>query len=440
MPGPLYDGHVLKLDGVALDAPARECGTPLYVYSRAIIERRYRALDEALAPLSHQVLFSVKANSNLAILHVLAELGAGADVVSGGELVRALRAGIPPGKIVFAGVGKTDEELLQAVDSGIGLINIESAGEFERLRRLLERTGRTADVAFRITPGVVGGTHAYTETGTAATKFGIPVEEALELAVNAGPASRLRVTGLHAHFGSQIVSVEPFVEAFGQIRQAVERFRGAGIPISRVNCGGGLGIRYNEEAPPEPGELARAVMPLLHDLEVEVLIEPGRFLVGPAGILLSRVIDVKRTGARTFVVVDAAMNDLIRPALYGAHHEVLPVRDRGGRRRRPDLRERRFPGPGPPPPGARAGRSPGLPRRRRLRLHDVVQLQQPAAGGRGACRGRHVAGGAETGDRGRSPARGDDLGSRNRIQIASKISSMTIIIHDMRGLLIKLAC
>jgi diaminopimelate decarboxylase len=325
MPGPLYDGHVLKLDGVALDAPARECGTPLYVYSRAIIERRYRALDEALAPLSHQVLFSVKANSNLAILHVLAELGAGADVVSGGELVRALRAGIPPGKIVFAGVGKTDEELLQAVDSGIGLINIESAGEFERLRRLLERTGRTADVAFRITPGVVGGTHAYTETGTAATKFGIPVEEALELAVNAGPASRLRVTGLHAHFGSQIVSVEPFVEAFGQIRQAVERFRGAGIPISRVNCGGGLGIRYNEEAPPEPGELARAVMPLLHDLEVEVLIEPGRFLVGPAGILLSRVIDVKRTGARTFVVVDAAMNDLIRPALYGAHHEVLPV-------------------------------------------------------------------------------------------------------------------
>lgn len=325
MPGPLYDGHILKLDGVALDAPARECGTPLYVYSRAIIERRYRALDEALAPLPHQVLFSVKANSNLAILHVLAELGAGADVVSGGELVRALRAGIPPERIVFAGVGKTDEELLQAVESGIGLINIESAGEFERLRRLLDRTGRTADVAFRITPGVVGGTHAYTETGTAATKFGIPVEEALELAVNAGSASRLRVVGLHAHFGSQIVSVEPFVEAFGQIRQAVERFRGAGIPISRVNCGGGLGIRYNEEAPPEPGELARAVMPILHDLEVEVLVEPGRFLVGPAGILLSRVIDVKRTGARTFVVVDAAMNDLIRPALYGAHHEVLPV-------------------------------------------------------------------------------------------------------------------
>jgi diaminopimelate decarboxylase len=325
MSGPLYDGDNLKLDQVPLAAVARECGTPLYVYSRTIIERRYRALDEALAPLPHQVLFSVKANSSLAILHLLAGLGAGADVVSGGELKRALRAGITPERIVFAGVGKTDDELAGAVEAGIGLINIESAGEFDRLRRLLERSGRTADVAFRITPGVVGRTHAYTETGTSATKFGLPVEQALELARGARNDPRLKVVGLHAHFGSQIVSVEPFVQAFGQIRQAVERFREAGVPISRVNCGGGLGIRYNEEVPPEPDELAAAVMPLLRDLGVLVMIEPGRFLVGPAGVLLTRVIDVKRTGARTFVVVDAAMNDLIRPALYGAHHEVLPV-------------------------------------------------------------------------------------------------------------------
>jgi diaminopimelate decarboxylase len=330
MSTPQYVGSTLHFDGVALDQLADACGTPLYVYSRGTIEERYRRLDHAFEPLSHRILYSVKANSSLGILNVLSRLGAGADVVSGGELMRALLAGMPADRIVFAGVGKTDGELRQALETGIGHINVESAGEFSRLARIAEELGKMASVALRITPGVVGRTHAYTETGTDATKFGMPFEEALRLGKEFTGDRRIAIKGIHAHFGSQIMSTEPFISAVGTLRAAVERFRSEGIPVSVVNLGGGLGIQYAEAEPPSPHDLAGAVIPLLKDLDVQVLIEPGRFLVGPAGILLARVIDVKRTGSKTFAVVDAAMNDLIRPALYGAWHEALSVRQREG--------------------------------------------------------------------------------------------------------------
>lgn len=326
----------LRFDDVALAPLAERFGTPLYVYSAGVLASRYRALDDAFAGRAHRLLYSVKANANGALLRRLGRLGAGADVVSGGELLRALRAGIPADRIVFAGAGKTDDELALAVDRRVLLVQVESAGELARLERIARESGAGAaarppvDVAFRVTPEVVGGTHRYTETGTAATKFGMPASEALALARGLDANGVLRPVGLHAHFGSQITSVDPFVESAGRMAALVREFRAAGVPVRFLNLGGGLGIRYADEEPPHPGELAAALAPALDGLDVELLLEPGRWIVGPAGLLLARVLDVKRTGARTFVVVDAAMNDLIRPALYDAHHEVLPVRPRTG--------------------------------------------------------------------------------------------------------------
>lgn len=326
----------LEFAGAALEPLAAEFGTPLYVYSADVLARRYRDLDEAFAGRPHRLLYSVKANASGALLRLLGRLGAGADVVSGGELERALRAGIPADRIVFAGAGKTDDELRLALSHDVLLVQVESEGEFERLTRLAIEAGAAnggrppVDMAFRVTPDVVGGTHHYTETGTGATKFGLPAAVALGLARGLRVAGTLRLVGLHAHFGSQITSVEPFALSSRRMAGLVRDFRAVGAPIRYLNLGGGLGIRYADEEPPHPGELAAALAPALEGLDVELLLEPGRWIVGPAGLLLARVVDVKRTGARTFVVIDAAMNDLIRPALYGAHHEVLPVRPREG--------------------------------------------------------------------------------------------------------------
>lgn len=327
----------LTLDGLPLERLAAEFGTPLYLYSGQSIEDRYRDLDEAWRALPHQILYSVKACPSLGVLALLGRLGAGADVVSGGELVRALRAGIPAERIVFAGVGKTDAELAQAVQAGISHINVESAGELGRLNRIAAALNRTVGVAFRITPQVVGGTHAYTETGTAVTKFGLPAEEALDLARSLPRDGPVRATGLHIHFGSQILSIGPFVEAARIARAEVLRFRAAGVPIDTLNLGGGIGIAYRGELPLAPAELAAAVTPHVADLGVTLSFEPGRYLVGPAGVLVARVIEVKRTVRKSFAIVDAAMNDLIRPALYGAHHTVLPVQERPGERELMDV-------------------------------------------------------------------------------------------------------
>lgn len=317
----------LAVDGVPFTELGRRFGTPLYVYARKRIESGHAALAAAWAGIPHRILYSVKANPNLALLRLLAARGVGADVVSGGELARALRAGFPPESIVFAGAGKSDAELAAALAAGIGRIHVESAGEFGRLRRLVADGGWTARVALRITPGVVGGTHAYTETGTAVTKFGLPAEEALELALSAAEDPRLRVDGLHIHFGSQILNVAPFAAAAARARVEYLRFRDAGVHLTELNLGGGIGIPYRGEAAPVPADIVAAMKPHLADLPVTVSIEPGRYLVGPAGWLLTRVIDLKRTGSRTFCVVDAAMTDLIRPALYGAWHGIRPVLD-----------------------------------------------------------------------------------------------------------------
>jgi diaminopimelate decarboxylase len=320
----------LTVDGVSLADVATRFGTPLYVYSARSLLDRYRELDRAFAGMPHHIHYSVKANSSGAILRLLAAEGAGADVVSEGEMVRALRAGFPEGRIVFAGAGKTDAELARALDAGIGLINIESPGELTRLERLAGP--RRVPVAFRVTPDIVGGTHHYTETGTRATKFGLPEETALELAPGLGPArpSGPVLVGLHVHFGSQITKIEPFVEAAERLAAMTRRFRERGADIRHVNMGGGLGIRYRDEVPPTPAALAAAVLPAYAGLGLELLLEPGRWIVGPSGLLLATVLDVKTTGSDTFVVVDAGMNDLIRPSLYEAWHDILPVVPRAG--------------------------------------------------------------------------------------------------------------
>ncbi|HEX7880670.1 MAG TPA: diaminopimelate decarboxylase [Candidatus Eisenbacteria bacterium] len=327
----------LSVSGVPLADLASRFGTPLYVYSADTLLERYRELDRAFAAIPHRLHYSVKANASRALLSLLAREGAGADVVSEGEMERALRAGFAPGHIVFAGAGKTDAELARALGAKIGLINIESAGEMARLTRLAG--DRRVSVAFRVTPDIVGGTHHYTETGTRATKFGIPEETALELAGQlaarrgAGPT----LVGLHVHFGSQITRLEPFVAAAEKLAALVRAFRAKGADIEHVNMGGGLGIRYKDEEPPTPAALAGAVVPVYAGLEIELLLEPGRWIVGPSGLLLATVIDVKTTGTDTFVVVDAGMNDLIRPSLYGAWHDIAPVVPRPGTARVVDV-------------------------------------------------------------------------------------------------------
>jgi len=327
----------LSVDGVPLADLASRFGTPLYVYSARTLLERYRELDRAFDAIPNRLHYSVKANASRALLALLAREGAGADVVSEGEMVRALRAGFTPERIVFAGAGKTDAELVAALGAGIGLINIESAGELARLTRLAG--GRQVPVAFRVTPDIVGGTHHYTETGTRATKFGLPEETALELAGrlasrrDAGP----KLVGLHVHFGSQITRLEPFVAAAEKLAALVRSFRAIGADIAHVNMGGGLGIRYKDEEPPTPAALANAVIPVYAGLELELLLEPGRWIVGPSGLLLATVLDVKTTGSDTFVVVDAGMNDLIRPSLYQAWHDIQPISPRQGAARLVDV-------------------------------------------------------------------------------------------------------
>lgn len=324
----------LALDGVPFEALATEFGTPAYVYSASTLLGRYREMDAAFALIPHRILYSVKANSSRALLSMLASEGAGADVVSGGEMVRAIRAGFPPERIVFAGAGKTDEELQAAIDAGIKLINIESVGELARLERLAKN--RVIPIALRVTPEIVGGTHEYTETGTGGTKFGLPVDQALDLIRGLATRGRrstgggVSLVGLHVHFGSQITHLPPFLEAADRLRHLTGLARECGADIRYLNMGGGLGIRYRDENPPTPADLAKAVIPHFKDLEVELLLEPGRWIVAPVGWLLSRVIDVKTTGNDTFVILDAGMNDLIRPALYDAHHEIIPVTPRPG--------------------------------------------------------------------------------------------------------------
>ncbi len=308
----------------------KEVGTPCYIYSHGTLLRHYRAFDDAFAEVPHIVAFAMKANSNLAILRLMAREGSGADIVSGGELYRALQAGIPPTKIVFAGVGKSREEIRYALETDILMFNVESSAELRTIDQVAGELGRRARVALRINPDIDPKTHPYISTGLKKSKFGIAAERALEEFRLASSLPHIEVVGVHKHIGSQLTQLTPFVDALRKVLVLVEAVKTEGIAIRYINIGGGLGITYEDEVPPHPRELAEAISPLLRDLKCVLIMEPGRVIVGNAGILVTRVLYRKDGEAKRFVIVDAAMNDLLRPSLYGAFHAIKPVREMSG--------------------------------------------------------------------------------------------------------------
>ena len=322
-----YRNGVLHAEAVSLSDLAKSVGTPFYCYSTATLERHYRVFTEAFAGEKVMVCYALKANSNQSVLRTLAKLGAGADVVSGGELKRALAAGIPANKILFSGVGKTEAELRAALAADIHCINIESEPELELLSRLAVETGRTARISVRVNPDVDAGTHAKISTGKSENKFGIPLAQARAVYARAAKLPGIAVTGTDVHIGSQITDLSKMETAFRILTEFVHELRSDGHAISHVDFGGGLGIPYyhDREAPPAPDAYAAMVKRITHNLGCTLMFEPGRMIVGNAGILVARVIYVKQGDAKNFIIIDAAMNDLIRPTLYEAHHDILPV-------------------------------------------------------------------------------------------------------------------
>jgi diaminopimelate decarboxylase len=323
------DGE-LHAEGVPLAAIAARFGTPCWVYSRAALTEAYLAFDRALDNRPHLICYAMKANSNLAVLDLFARLGSGFDIVSGGELQRVLAAGGDPRKVVFSGVGKSETEMRLALDTGILCFNVESKSELRRLSSVATAMGRSAAVSLRVNPDVDAGTHPYISTGLRKNKFGIAYDEAFALYREAAGLSGIHVTGIDCHIGSQITDVAPFVDALDKVLALVDRLADAGIVLEHIDLGGGLGIRYRDEAPPRPDAYVAALLERFGDRPQTLLFEPGRNLVGNAGLLLTRVEYLKHGQERNFAIVDAAMNDLIRPALYDAHHGIVPVRPRSG--------------------------------------------------------------------------------------------------------------
>ena len=321
-----YHNDALFCEDVPLERLAKEQGTPCYIYSHATLTRHFQAFDQAFAAVPHLIAFAMKANSNLAILRLMASLGSGADIVSGGELFRALQAGIAPSKIVFAGVGKSPEEIAYALDSDILLFNVESPAELQAINDVARGKGLRARVALRVNPDIDPQTHPYITTGLKKSKFGIGADRALDEFTTAAALPNVEVIGVHAHIGSQLTQVSPFVDSLKRVVGLIETLKSRGIPIRYLNIGGGLGITYSDETPPLPTEYAEAIMPLLQASQCEIIMEPGRVIAGNAGVMLTHVLYIKETGAKNFAIVDAAMNDLLRPSLYQAHHDILPVR------------------------------------------------------------------------------------------------------------------
>jgi diaminopimelate decarboxylase len=322
----------LYAEGVPLRAIAERVGTPCYVYSLATLRRHFRVFDESFESIPHLVCFSVKANSNLAVLRAFAREGSGFDIVSGGELFRALKAGADPGKIVFSGVGKTVAEIRYALTAGILMFNVESPGELDTINTVAGLLGARARVALRVNPDVDPKTHPYVSTGLKQNKFGIHIQRSLEDYRRARSLSHIEVVGVDCHIGSQLTTVPPFVDALERIHDLVDRLQAEDFQIRYLDMGGGLGITYNDEKPPAPRQYAAALSEGLRDLEVTLLLEPGRVIVGNAGILLTKVLYLKSTDEKNFVVVDGGMNDLIRPALYGSYQGIQPVQPRNGTR------------------------------------------------------------------------------------------------------------
>jgi diaminopimelate decarboxylase len=324
-----YRGGVLSAEAVDLVALAEAVGTPFYCYASATLERHYRVFAGAFADVDALVCYALKANSNQAVIASLAKLGAGADVVSEGELLRALAAGVPPEKIMFSGVGKTARELALAVEHRILCVNVESEAELELLAAIAAAQGRTADISIRVNPDIDPKTHAKIATGKAENKFGIPISGAREVYARAAKLKGVRVVGVDMHIGSQITELDPFGDAFALLADFVAVLRADGHAITHLDLGGGLGIPYREDnaPPPDPNAYAAVVKRATRGLGCRLIFEPGRLIVGNAGILVTRVLYVKRGEAKTFVIVDAGMNDLVRPTLYEAHHDIRPVRE-----------------------------------------------------------------------------------------------------------------
>ena len=333
-----YRDETLHAEDVPLPLVAERFGTPCYVYCRATLERHWRAFDDALRGRPHLVCFAAKANSNLGVLSILARLGSGFDIVSVGELDRVLAAGGEASKVIFSGVGKREDEIRRALEVGIRCFNLESEPELERIDRIAGELGTIAPISVRVNPDVDAGTHPYISTGLRETKFGIDIRAADEIYRLAAELPNVRVTGIGCHIGSQLTNLAPFVHALERVLELAERLERFGIPIEHLDLGGGLGIRYTDETPPEPGDYARVLERHLEGRHYEVILEPGRAIAGNAGILLTRVEYLKRGEEHDFAILDAAMNDLIRPALYQAQQEILPVlRKETGRRARYDL-------------------------------------------------------------------------------------------------------
>jgi diaminopimelate decarboxylase len=335
-----YRDGVLHAEAVSLDALAAAVGTPFYCYSTATLIRHYNVFARAFADVDALVCYAMKANSNQAVIATLAKLGAGVDVVSGGELMRARLAGVPREKIMFSGIGKTVDELALAVDEGILCINIESEPELDVLSAIAAGKGRSATISVRVNPDIDPKTHHKIATGKAENKFGIPISRARDVYAHAAKLPGIKVAGVDMHIGSQITDLVPFGDAFALLAEFVRELRADGHSISHVDLGGGLGIPYrdNNEPPPHPEAYADVVKRATRDLGCRLIFEPGRLIVGNAGILVTRVLFMKHGEARNFVVVDAAMNDLIRPTLYDAHHEIWPVKEAiSGRRIRADV-------------------------------------------------------------------------------------------------------
>jgi diaminopimelate decarboxylase len=326
-----YHNGSLHAEDVPLAAIAAQFGTPCYVYSRATLERHWQVFDTALGTYPHLVCYAVKASSNLAVLQVLARLGSGFDIVSGGELERVLRAGGDPAKIVFSGVGKQVAEMRRALEAGIRCFNVESEPELLRLDRVAGEMHLTAPVSLRVNPDVDARTHPYISTGLRDNKFGIDVAIALHAYQHAAALPNIRVTGIDCHIGSQLTEIAPFVDALDRVLDLIDRLAAEGISLAHVDIGGGLGIPYRSgENPPAPDVYARALLEHMTDRSLELLLEPGRAIAGNAGVLLTRVEYLKHTAHKNFAVIDAAMNDLQRPALYNAWHDIIPVTPRAG--------------------------------------------------------------------------------------------------------------
>ena len=321
-----YKGDELFAEEVAVKDIVAAVGSPVYIYSQATLERHFKAMDDAFASAPHTICYSVKANSNLAVLKTFINMGGGVDIVSGGELFRALKAGVDPKKVVYSGVGKRDDEIAFALESGILLFNVESEQELDRINLVAGRIGKKAGIAIRVNPDVDPETHPYITTGLKKAKFGINIERALAQYGRAKEMANLDILGIDCHIGSQLTKVSPFVDAIKKLKRLLVGVKDMGIDMKYLDLGGGLGIQYSDEAPPLPADYGSSILAETRDLGLHLLFEPGRNLVGNAGILVGTCLYTKKGEEKNFVIVDAGMNDLARPALYGSFHGVLPVK------------------------------------------------------------------------------------------------------------------